>query len=413
LANAIIMHSVIDLFSGCGGLTEGFEKSGLFETVAGVEWDKAARETLVNRLAEHWSSPNADQIITRFDIQRTDELFSGWHEDAEYGSHSGFDKLLENNTVDLVIGGPPCQAYSVAGRVRDKNGMRDDYRNYLFESYLKVVSRYRPRFIVFENVPGMLSARPGGIPITDRIYQAFSDAGYYVPENLKEMALFDFSRYSVPQKRKRVIIIGADKSVVHDPESIVGRVYSEMRLLESDNFVTASEALSGLDPFFPSASDIRDNGRKFSHKPIRSKFPNHTPRYHSKRDIKIFRILAKDIDSGRNLYTSSESLKTLYTEMTGKTSNVHKYHVLRSDRPSNTIPAHLYKDGLRHIHPDSEQARSITVREAARLQSFGDDFIFLGSVGDQYKMIGNAVPPVFAEKLAGILGKFLYSSVNS
>ncbi|MBT7790768.1 MAG: DNA cytosine methyltransferase [Calditrichaeota bacterium] len=402
------MHKVIDLFSGCGGLTEGFEKSGLFETVAGVEWDKAARETLVNRLKEHWNSPNADEIITRFDIQRTDELFSGWHGDAEYGSHQGFDKLLEKNPADLVIGGPPCQAYSVAGRVRDKNGMRDDYRNYLFESYLKVVSRYRPRFIVFENVPGMLSAKPGGIPITDRIYQAFFDAGYYVPENLKEMALFDFSRYSVPQKRKRVIIIGADKSAIHDPEVTVGEIYSEIRLLESDNYLTASEALSGLDSFYPAASYFKDNGKKYSHKPITSEMPNHTPRYHSKRDIKIFRILAEDIASGRNEYTSSETLKTLYTEMTGKTSNVHKYHVLRSDSPSNTIPAHLFKDGLRHIHPDPEQARSITVREAARFQSFDDDFVFLGSVGDQYKMIGNAVPPIFAEKLASILGKFLY-----
>ena len=95
--------------------------------------------------------------------------------------------------------------------------------------------------------------------------------------------------------------------------------------------------------------------------------------------------------------------------MTGKTSNVHKYHVLRSDRPSNTIPAHLYKDGLRHIHPDSEQARSITVREAARLQSFGDDFIFLGSVGDQYKMIGNAVPPL----LGKAIGKAILKSLKT
>nr|WP_307838369.1 DNA cytosine methyltransferase [Bacillus sp. TH23] len=86
--------------------------------------------------------------------------------------------------------------------------------------------------------------------------------------------------------------------------------------------------------------------------------------------------------------------------MTGKNSNVHKYHVLRWDKPSNTIPAHLYKDGLRHIHPDSTQARTITVREAARLQTFDDDYEFISSAGDNYKMIGNAVPPKFSEKLA-------------
>ena len=93
----------------------------------------------------------------------------------------------------------------------------------------------------------------------------------------------------------------------------------------------------------------------------------------------------------------------MYKEKTGKDSNFHKYNVIREDKPSNTIPAHLYKDGLRHIHPDPEQSRTITVREAARIQSFDDDFEFLGSRGDQYKMIGNAVPPKFAKQIAEIV----------
>ena len=96
----------------------------------------------------------------------------------------------------------------------------------------------------------------------------------------------------------------------------------------------------------------------------------------------------------------TESLKKLYTEVTGRKSNVHKYHVIRWDEPSNLIPAHLYKDGLRHIHPDSAQLRTITVREAARLQTFDDDYVFYGSTGDAYKMIGNAVPPRFSKCLA-------------
>jgi DNA (cytosine-5)-methyltransferase 1 len=97
----------------------------------------------------------------------------------------------------------------------------------------------------------------------------------------------------------------------------------------------------------------------------------------------------------------------LYFKITGKRSNIHKYHVLKWNKPSNTIPAHLYKDGLRHIHPDSKQARSITVREAARLQSFDDDFEFTGSLTDQYKMVGNAVPPKFAEAIALAFYEFL------
>lgn len=104
--------------------------------------------------------------------------------------------------------------------------------------------------------------------------------------------------------------------------------------------------------------------------------------------------------SGRMKYTSAKSLKTLYTKLTGKTSNVHKYYVLRWDEPSNLIPAHLFKDGLRHIHPDPEQARTITVREAARLQTFPDDYYFNCSQTDAFKMIGNAVPPLFAKKVA-------------
>jgi DNA (cytosine-5)-methyltransferase 1 len=128
---------------------------------------------------------------------------------------------------------------------------------------------------------------------------------------------------------------------------------------------------------------------------------------HSKRDVETFELLTTDIQTGQNKFASVESLKELYFQITGKRSNIHKYHVLKWNKPSNTIPAHLYKDGLRHIHPDPEQARSITVREAARLQSFDDDFHFLGSLTDQYKMVGNAVPPKFAKAIALALDDFL------
>ena len=127
---------------------------------------------------------------------------------------------------------------------------------------------------------------------------------------------------------------------------------------------------------------------------------NHEPRKHSERDIEIFKMLTEDILSGAEKYISSKALIQLYKEKTGKDSKFHKYNVIREDKPSNTIPAHLYKDGLRHIHPDPKQARTITVREAARIQTFDDDFEFLGSRGDQYKMIGNAVPPQFSKIIA-------------
>ena len=142
---------------------------------------------------------------------------------------------------------------------------------------------------------------------------------------------------------------------------------------------------------------MKVNGARTRHTLSERDVPNHVARWQSDRDIGIFKLLAEDIETKRNQYTSIDALKRLYTEMTGKSSNVHKYHVIRWDEPSNLIPAHLYKDGLRHIHPDSAQQRTITVREAARLQTFSDDYIFEGSNMELYKMIGNAVPPLFAK----------------
>ena len=119
-----------------------------------------------------------------------------------------------------------------------------------------------------------------------------------------------------------------------------------------------------------------------------------------------------DIENGINKYSSTDALKKMYTEKTGKKSNIHKYNVLKWDEPSNTIPAHLKKDGLRHIHPDYLQARSITVREAARLQSFDDDFEFSGMMTADYEMIGNAVPPEFARRLAECIYEFYKKSMT-
>ena len=149
-------YNFIDLFAGCGGLTEGFLETHKFSEIAAVEWLKPQVLTLRNRLKTKWKDENADLSVLHFDIQREKELFNGWNDDAEYGDNPGLDHFLsQSQGVDLIIGGPPCQAYSIAGRVRDENGMKDDYRNYLFEHYLNIVNRYRPKAFVFENVPGI------------------------------------------------------------------------------------------------------------------------------------------------------------------------------------------------------------------------------------------------------------------
>ena len=392
--------NIIDLFAGCGGLTEGFEKSNHYNTLACVEWEKAPCQNLIKRLNEKWRKEDSEQRVLRFDIQRTEELLFGWN-DSEYGYSKGLDAVIGNKTIDLIIGGPPCQAYSIAGRVRDENGMRDDYRNYLFEGYMNVVSRYKPKAFVFENVPGILSAAPTGEPIIDIITRAFNDAGYVVLNDLSE-AVVDFSDYGVPQNRKRLIILGLRRDIYGDNAQHLLREFYKLKLpkrkLKKKN--TVRDAISDLPALYPLSEEMKIGRTRFSHSLNPNSPANHIPRWHSKRDQEIFRILASDIESGLNQYVSIEALKKLYTECTGKISNVHKYYVLRWDEPSNLIPAHIYKDGLRHVHPDPSQARSITVREAARLQGFPDDYEFVGSLTDSYKMIGNAVPVNLAYEIA-------------
>lgn len=388
----------IDLFAGCGGLMDGFEQSGHYDTIAAVEWEKAPCRNLEIRLRDKWKYTDADQRVIRFDIQRTDELFTGWNQDPEYDDSVGLDKLINDASgIDVIIGGPPCQAYSIAGRVRDEKGMKDDYRNYLFESYIKVLERYKPKAFVFENVPGILSAKPGDRNIIEIIQESFDEAGYCLLGDLSK-AIIDFAEYGVPQNRKRIIILGVRKDYFgEDAEKIVTDFYAEELPKYKEKKRTVYEAIGDLPKLYPLKDDVKINGTRTRHSLPEPEVANHIARWQSDRDVKIFKMLEEDIESGRCEYTSTEALKQLYTDVTGKTSNVHKYHVIRWDAPSNLIPAHLYKDGLRHIHPDSIQQRTLTVREAARLQTFPDDYIFNGSNMELYKMIGNAVPPQFAK----------------
>lgn len=401
--------NIIDLFAGCGGLSEGFEKSGSYTSLAFVEWEKKACQTLINRLTKKWGYNNAEQIVLQFDIQRTKDLIHGCNSDLFFPDHKGLKETVGNKSVDLVIGGPPCQAYSLAGRVRDENGMNNDYRNFLFESYLEIVKYFRPKMFVFENVEGILSARPGGINITQRIVGDFNKIGYKVIDNLRRYSLLNAVEYGVAQNRKRVIIIGVDvNQIKSSPGFALEDFYSNiLPSFKSSTRKTVKDALVDLPELIPFSTPRIINGKKYSHDVNGSCVLNHTPRFHSIRDIEIFKELALDKREKTLKYPNTKALLDLYYKKTGKKSNFHKYHVLELDKPSNTIPAHLLKDGLRHIHPDPKQARSITPREAARLQGFDDDFEFVGSMGDQFKMIGNAVPPPLAECIAHALKVFL------
>lgn len=391
-------YRMVDLFAGCGGLTEGFMQSGSFDEVAAVEWLKPQVNTLRNRLKTKWNEVDADDRVMHFDIQREEELFSGWNDD-EFGLGKGLDYYVnEAGGTDIIIGGPPCQAYSVAGRVRDENGMKEDYRNYLFEHYLQVVHRYRPKLFVFENVPGILSAAPDGTPITKLITDGFNSIGYEIISDLK-MAQVNASDYGVPQNRNRIIIVGLNKEVFDDPQRTLKKFYTEiLPSFKVDKVVTVREAIGDLPKLMP-LYDEENHKKRRSHTTPECSITWHIPRYSNLRDMDTFRILEEDIESGKREY-DSKKISELYEEKIGSKSPIHRYHVLEPDEPSTTIIAHLYKDGNRFIHYDSSQQRTITVREAARLQSFPDDFEFVGSRGNAYQMIGNAVPPLLAKVVA-------------
>ena len=398
-------YKMIDLFAGCGGLEDGFLKTGRYIDVAAVEWLKPQVNTLIKRLETKWNIEDAKERVMHFDIQREEELYNGW-DDETFGKSKGLDHYVNNaNGIDIIIGGPPCQAYSVAGRVRDENGMKDDYRNYLFEHYLNVVNRYRPSVFVFENVPGILSASPDGTPITELIKQGFHSIGYDIIDDLR-LAKVNANDYGVAQNRERIIIVGLNKERYPDSQDLLRKFYEDiLPEYKCEDKKTVQDVIGDLPVCVPLTDEEYHKKRKSHITPV-CNISWHIPRYHNLRDMDTFRILAEDIQSGRREY-DSKKISELYEQKIGSKSPIHRYHVLEPNLPSTTIIAHLYKDGNRFIHYDPLQQRSITVREAARLQSFDDDFDFVGSQGNAYQMIGNAVPPQLAEKIGLALSELL------
>lgn len=396
----------IDLFSGCGGLSEGFYEQGL-HGLAHVEWETPMVNTLRNRLVKKWgySDEEAEKSVIHFDIQKTEELLEGsWSEDtiSTYGktnasiiAQKGIDGIVGDQQVDLIIGGPPCQAYSLAGRAQDPNSMKNDYRNYLFESFVKVVDHYRPKVFVFENVPGILSARPGDRYVIDRICEAFDKIGYEIrnPQAMSK-SIYSSADFGVPQERRRVIIFGVDKKSKYSVEDF----YASLdKLISTESKKTVRDAIGDMPKFRPLKQSYKRGNKNVSHELIGDKvIPLHEARYHNARDIEVFR---RWISESMNDIPNEQKLE-FYKQVSGRTTNHNKYRSLEWDKPSPTIVSHLYKDGLMFIHPDVEQVRSITIREAALLQTFPIDFEFIGSSAYCFKMIGNAVPVLFAKNIA-------------
>lgn len=404
----------IDLFAGAGGLSEGFIREG-FHPVAHVEMSKEACDTLRTRLAYHYLCQNK-KLNTYFsyllnEISREvlwKSIPEGIIDSVINDEISGktienifnqIDKKLDSKKVDLIIGGPPCQAYSLVGRSRDPNRMEGDKRNFLFRYYAQFLIRYKPKFFVFENVLGLLTA--GNKKYLNEMMQLFESIGYSVAEP----TVLNAEAYGVLQKRRRVIIIGhRGKKKFNFPE--LEKMVNKWEI-KKDLFFDLPKLKPGEElPIANYTKPINEYLKKTGTRNGVNFVTQHITRQHNQRDLEIYSIAIDKWINGKQRLKYDELPHRLQTH-NNVLAFLDRYKVVDPTGHSHTVVAHIAKDGHYYIYPDKKQVRSISVREAARIQSFPDDFFFEGGRTAAFKQIGNAVPPLMAAALAKTISQLL------
>jgi DNA (cytosine-5)-methyltransferase 1 len=400
----------IDLFAGAGGLSEGFIRSG-FNPIAHVEMNKDACDTLRTRAVYHWLIKNGKQKkyysylkderkekenfwFLAPDEIRNSVINSEISDSSIEGIFSKIDNLANGKEIDVIIGGPPCQAYSVAGRARDPKGMKEDPRNFLYKHYVKFLERYKPKMFVFENVPGILSANNG--EFLNKIFEAVKEAGYNlaIPPN----RYLNAKDFGVLQDRKRVIIVGWKKELNLSYPDFVKQENNFQ--IQEDLFADLPKLKTG-EGTLGAVNYVNETTEYLKQSQIRNGLDyvtQHIVRPNNENDLEIYKIAVDEWNNGRRLNYATLPKRLI------KHNNLHsftnRFQVVNGRGISHTVVAHIAMDGHYYIHPDKHQNRSISVREAARIQSFPDDFFFEGSRTAAFKQIGNAVPPLMAEKIA-------------
>jgi DNA (cytosine-5)-methyltransferase 1 len=405
----------IDLFAGASGLSEGFVREG-YKPIAHVEMDENASDTIRTRLAFHYLKSKKKESIYFSYLNREISRDVLWKNLPEQELASVINAEISNKTisgiftsideqlgmkekVDLIIGGPPCQAYSLVGRSRDPNGMKGDKRNFLFRYYGQFLDQYKPEYFVFENVLGLLTA--GNSRYLNMMLKLFNEKGYSVAKP----TVLNAEDFGVLQKRRRVIIIGRKgkgkfefpklKQETNNWQTKRDLFYDLPKLKPGDELDTTNYAQATNE--YLNQTGIR-NGEKF--------VTQHITRNHNPRDLDIYELAIKKWINERTRLKYSDIPKKLQTHK-NTSSFLDRYKVVDPEGHSHTVVAHIAKDGHYYIYPDPNQVRSISVREAARLQSFPDDFYFEGGRTAAFKQIGNAVPPLMAQSIAKSIEKLL------
>ena len=295
--------------------------------------------------------------------------------------------------------------------------MKGDKRNYLYKHYIEVLEKLNPKIFVFENVLGLLSSRPDGEYIFPIIVKEFKKRGYRVCEK-PEIIVLNSVHYGVPQIRKRVILIGVRDDMNVSPENVYDLIEKthyapgEEPVDGLNKYRTVKDAISDLPSFLPGEgseevkfkSTIKNDYVSIMRADNTDKLYNHVSRNHNDLDRERYKLLSLNNWQLKDLNKVRPDLVHYDPK-----HFVNRYTVQDFDKPGRTVVAHLYKDGNLFIHPDSKQERTFTVREAARVQSFPDDFKFLGARTHQYKQVGNAVPPLMAYQIAKAIKKVLGS----
>lgn len=484
------MIPVIDLFAGPGGLNEGFsslppDDMGVsFDTKVSFEMDGYACETLRVRETYRQLCKNDNDVAPYFDFiqghKTWNEVFTGEFKEAydHASNHVRQLELGESNRPEadavieaelgsesdrphwVLIGGPPCQAYSLAGRSRRRGDetFASDHKHFLYREYLHILGRFKPTVFVMENVKGLLSSKNGDSGMFQTILSDLSHLpggvqyeirSLVVDDEPDNLAPSDFiikaEDYGVPQRRHRVILLGVRTDVArHVPRQV---------LTEADGPVTVRGAIETMPKLTAAVSrrkprhdldwpHVQAQALSTVHSSIHASSPTslkagleatqlfqqwvsdgrlkspvqHAARAHMVSDLVRYRVLAELAQKIRKSPKYTDLPQALHPDHANISDQsvpfTDRFRVQVWDSPSTTVVSHISKDGHYYIHPDPLQNRSLSVREAARLQSFPDNYFFAGARTHQFHQVGNAVPPLLARQVAELVREMLKPLVS-